>query len=321
MTIHKRRMFCASLIAFLAIAGAFCKTAAQTNPKWEIVYRHGDLPSADIWVVNSDGTQNKPLTTDGKSWWPSWSPDGLRIAYSYRVPPTSELRVMDADGTNVHTLRQFGGVDAIAWSPDGKQLVVAGTDHTLPTNLYLLAANGEGEPRLLTSEGDRPAWSPDGKTILFSSRKRDGQWGLYSINADGTGEKQLVKAPPQVVTSAFSPDGKWIAYDAYGLRGRTIFVMGADASNPHAVADGDCEHPSWLPDSELIAFSCDTTPGPCSYLLRVEGPVDLSPPLPYMQACQWRLFVASRNDTNPKLVPLFDTFVLQPAVSPRRLSQ
>jgi hypothetical protein len=39
-----------------------------------------------------------------------------------------------------------------------------------------------------------------------------------------------------------------------------------------------------------------------------------------MQACQWRIFVASRNDANPKLVPLFDSFVLQPEVSPHWLS-
>jgi Tol biopolymer transport system component len=323
VTIHKRTMFCVSLIVLLMIAGTFWKATAQTNPKWKIVYRYGDLPSFDIWVANSDGTENKPLTKDGNSYWPSWSPDGLRIAYSYRDWPISELRVMDADGTNARTLRKFGIVRAIAWSPDGKQLAVA----CLPlgkngaTSIDLLPADGEGEPHVLVSEGDRPAWSPDGKTILFSSRKGDGHWGLYSIGVDGTAEKQLVGSPPEVITSAFSPDGKWIAYDGEDRWSKSIFVMAADGSNRHSIVTGECNHPSWLPDSERIAFSCSLTPADCARSISPGNTLayGASPPK-YMQACQYRLFVASRNDTNPKLVPLFDSFVLQPEVSPRWLS-
>ena len=52
--------------------------------------------AGDIWVVNSDGTQERQLTTGAANDTdPAWSADGLRVAFSR----DRDIWVMNADGT------------------------------------------------------------------------------------------------------------------------------------------------------------------------------------------------------------------------------
>ena len=56
--------------------------AASWSPDGsKIVFRNA---LADLWLMNSDGSQLMPLTKDGKAdgWRSSWSPDGKKIAYT-----------------------------------------------------------------------------------------------------------------------------------------------------------------------------------------------------------------------------------------------
>ena len=60
--------------------------------------------------MNADGSNQVRLTNHAASdRWPSWSPDGSKIAfYSYR-DSTDEIYVMDADGSNQVRLTNLGG--------------------------------------------------------------------------------------------------------------------------------------------------------------------------------------------------------------------
>src|SRR5260370_12297909 len=41
-----------------------------------------DKRYSNLWIINSDGTDHRPLTTGNRSdSFPHWSPDGLRLAY------------------------------------------------------------------------------------------------------------------------------------------------------------------------------------------------------------------------------------------------
>jgi TolB protein len=94
----------------------------------------------EIFVMNADGTNLVRLTDSaGPDGWPTWSPDGARIAFaSVRddcsfssasdclrtgdIGPFHTLYVMNSDGSDQHRLsRRY--VQIPDWSPDGGYLV------------------------------------------------------------------------------------------------------------------------------------------------------------------------------------------------------
>jgi dipeptidyl aminopeptidase/acylaminoacyl peptidase len=83
-----------------------------------------DKRYANLWIINADGTDHRPLTTGNRSdVSPRWSPDGLRLAYLSDADGKQQLyiRWMDTGQTaRITNLEQ--SPDAIAWSPDGKML-------------------------------------------------------------------------------------------------------------------------------------------------------------------------------------------------------
>lgn len=83
-----------------------------------------DRRYANLWIINADGTDHRPLTTGNRSdASPRWSPDGTRLAYLSDTDGKQQIyiRWMDTGETaRITNLQQTP--DAIAWSPDGKML-------------------------------------------------------------------------------------------------------------------------------------------------------------------------------------------------------
>src|SRR5918998_2768310 len=108
---------------------------------------------SDIYTINVDGTAERRLTnTLGLDGFPSWSPDGTRIAFSTDRDGGGnwEIYVMDSDGTHqrrlTHTPEKKESVPA--WSPDGKNIAyVADTFGNNPM-IWLMEADGSGHRRL-----------------------------------------------------------------------------------------------------------------------------------------------------------------------------
>jgi Tol biopolymer transport system component len=92
----------------------------------------GDFP-AQIFVINADGSGLRQLTRAGDNRWPTWSPDGSRIAFArgqlelmsgpdgtqaaYVRPGSRELFTMASDGTDVQRVEGVWPEGAIAWNP------------------------------------------------------------------------------------------------------------------------------------------------------------------------------------------------------------
>ena len=107
-----------------------------------------------------------------------------------------------------------------------------------------------------------PKLSPDGKQILFTLpplRKAE----LMVINLDGTGLRKLLADPPRPVDmdGEWSPDGKWIVYEAFDpdLRPSSqLYVTDAQGLNSFQIAadmDANMYIPFWFPDSKRIGFT------------------------------------------------------------------
>jgi dipeptidyl aminopeptidase/acylaminoacyl peptidase len=146
--------------------------------------------------INSNGSQGRPhinvLTLSGSghttvrtstlAFWPSWSPDGTRLAYAtslLRPTKKTEVYTIALDGSH-RRLVATGGT-APAWSPDRRRIAYqarcgirlvtpAGKDVTPAVNSC--GAIGRSAP---------PMWSPDGTKLAFETKA-----GVYVMGANGS---------------------------------------------------------------------------------------------------------------------------------------
>ena len=86
-----------------------------------------DRRYSNLWIVNADGTDHRPLTTGNRNdASPRWSPDGARLAYLSDVDGKQQIYVRWMDSGQIARITNFEqSPDAIEWSPDGALLLCA----------------------------------------------------------------------------------------------------------------------------------------------------------------------------------------------------
>jgi acylaminoacyl-peptidase len=83
-----------------------------------------DRRYANLWIINTDGTEHRPLTTGNHNdVSPRWSPDGTRIAFLSDADGKQQIYVRWMDtGQTARITNLEEAPEAINWSPDGKML-------------------------------------------------------------------------------------------------------------------------------------------------------------------------------------------------------
>jgi Tol biopolymer transport system component len=190
----------------------------------------------DLFVMDADGDDAHPLTVerDGMhAGQPTWSPDGLRIAFirGSSVPTTQPSRpgslfVMDADGGNVRRLTRGDADVDPAWSPDGTEIAYGhcfnlGSSVLCGLDLFVIdMATGVSHQLTRTPAFEAGfAWSPDSSRIAFTRftppPEVDPSASIFLVNRDGKGETLLHEHASYVgglYSLAWSPDGRALAF-------------------------------------------------------------------------------------------------------------
>ena len=249
-------------------------TAAVAQPPAPVAGRIAfsstrDDGSQGISVMNADGSGVTRLTNN-PAWdeFPSWSPDGSRIAFSSDRAGDPNIYVMNADGSGVTRLtNELAFHFAPRWSPDGSRIAFWSTG-----DIYVMNADGSGVTRLTddwTLDTD-PSWSPDGSRIAFVS-----DTDIYVMNADGSGVTQLTDNNLTWDSyPSWSPDGRRIAFTSDRDDNLDIYVMNADGSGVTRLTDNPADdlYPSWSPDGSRIAFTSDRDDdGVHIYVMNADG--------------------------------------------------
>ncbi len=233
---------------------AYTAYISDTNDDDQVTYRD----RGSIWVANRDGSGAAALTDPSYNYndqWPTWSPDGTRIAFQTWRDGDAEIYVINADGSGLDNLTQHFAKDRHpSWSPDGTKIVFTSNRTNGYTDIYAMNTDGSIPTCLTCFDGkvfdDYYAdWLPDGRIIFNSGR--EGKMGAFVMNADGSNQ-HIIGSTAQNYTlpSAASPDGSRILF--YARRGgssKQIFTMNIDGSNETNLSrsTSDDEFCDWAP--------------------------------------------------------------------------
>ena len=171
--------------------------------------------TTDVRILSTDGTV---VRTFGRGYFPSFSPDGTRLAFSR---PCSDLAVCNTEvvvvGTDGSGLRSLGRGTYPSWMPGGKALLVT-----------------------------------DVATFCDSASFDPCDGAISVVNVDGSGRRSL-KVHGSFARMAST--GR-LAYTAGDTANREVYVSGADGSDPKVVSASPTDDlaPAWLPDGSALVY-------------------------------------------------------------------
>jgi Tol biopolymer transport system component len=188
---------------------AFCSRPA--SPEFKVnQYR--------IYLMDISGKNRKvmDLDDDGPQLYPTWSPNGDKIAYSHiSMPFSSSLKVRDlTKQTTISLLPFYFYPMESSWSPTGDQIAFTSLNPLTGSHqIWLVKADGSDRQKLTDGPADQhPCWFPDGRHLAFT--RKDGEAGgkeirgLYVIDMQTRKITKLIsmKGRIQFPTIALAPD-------------------------------------------------------------------------------------------------------------------
>ncbi|GCE03149.1 S9 family peptidase [Dictyobacter aurantiacus] len=224
---------------------------------------------SEIWIASLQDQQARRFTSGpANAHSPSWSPDGLWLAFvseragegyssDLSVQKTQgkgkpQIWVMPTDGGEARqvTYMQHGAASP-AWSPDSQQL----TFNALVGPADEETAEGKPLPKVRVI--DRLWYRLDGVGFINERRSH-----LFLVDRTGGEPRQLTDGDWDDSEAVWSPDGTRIAFtsnhneDRWQFPGDDVYVLDLQSSEPRRLTDGKlgCSSPSWSPDGQQLAF-------------------------------------------------------------------
>ncbi|WP_129630190.1 TolB family protein [Candidatus Oscillochloris fontis] len=206
-----------------------------------IAYVRRDNSFSDVVLADATGAPLGQLTTNGSrqppnslarvyestwAFYPTWSPQGDRLAFTGQAVPPSGEPPVDAN-LGLFELSLAGGYQPLLYA----------------------------EPYV---QCGRSLYLPDGQTLIFvhTTISADGQQQLYQLDLASGVATPFAAAPTPSYDPAISPDGRWLAFTAHDDDGSDLFVLPlAGGGTPLRLSDiGTARAPAFSPDGRQIAF-------------------------------------------------------------------
>jgi serine/threonine-protein kinase len=222
-----------------------------------------------VALIDRDGRAKALGLPLGDYGFPRVSPDGTRVAYGTDNGKQADIWVYDISGQTAARRLTFGGANRFpVWSADGKRVAFQ-SDREGDRGIFWQPVD-DGMAERLTKPEDKEvshfpdSFSPDGRLLSFTVRK-----GLTSrlwiLSLTDKKTSAFSGSSTSVGRSAFSPDGRWLAYQSneagtagvlvepYPPTGTIHQVARRAAATPH--------HPFWSREGTELFY----LPGPNAF--------------------------------------------------------
>jgi Tol biopolymer transport system component/DNA-binding winged helix-turn-helix (wHTH) protein len=225
------------------------------------------------------------ITLPGVSRYPSFSPDGDRVAFTWTGPnqdnPDVYVQQIGVGAPLRLTTDPANDYNPV-WSPDGRWIAFLRRSPKDPGNSEVRIVPPPGGPERQLSEIYVPqtyflippylAWCPDSSClILTDSPGKDEPSALFVLSLE-TGEKRQLTHPQAPALGdahpAMSPDGRWLVFrhqpngsrdgELYRLRLRAGIVADGEPERLTAAAM-DAGYPAWVAGSAQILFASEAS--------------------------------------------------------------
>jgi eukaryotic-like serine/threonine-protein kinase len=257
------------------------------HPAWspdssEVIYteepvenpRERSVKPSHLWAVNVNTLQRR-LIAEVDAAQPSWSPNGLRIAYcALAKNGQRNIWTMTVKGDQIRAITDGPMTDwNPIWASDGQALYFV-SDRSGSMQLWRVAvdeASGQtlGDPELVPTPAaysQHPTLASDGKRLAFVQLTPLYALHRYAFDAERgrlVGEpKPLLQNAKAMFNPDVSPEGQRLVYYASDGGQEDLFWLNSDGSNqPQQLTDDPANDraPRWSPDGNRLAFYSNRT--------------------------------------------------------------
>ena len=237
----------------------------------QIAYVSSKNGSADIWVMNADGSNPRAISDafPEAEAEPQWSPDGKWIAYVTHHCGTgcwADIFMTKPDGsiTPINLTYGRGGPEP-QWTPDSKSIVFVKYygDNGFSQIGVIQADISFGRPTIVFPTGspeneDDPQVSPDGKWLMFTAARSEKPGGprvngIWVMPLAGGNAKLVVAGADG---GRWSPDGKRVVFVSSNAEWRNIGIADIAAGTTKMLTNDtiDNGNAQWSHDGKAIAY-------------------------------------------------------------------
>ena len=215
------------------------------------IFATGEQAQAELTRYDAASGQFVPFLGGLPAEHVSFSRDGQWVAYV--TYPDGEVWRSKVDGSQ--KLKLASGMRALVvdWSPDGKQISFVARQPTVA--LHVISVDG-GTPESLPM-GDSPtlahSWSPDGTVMVL------GEWigtkaPVLRLLDLKTRQISIVPGSESLIYPIWSPDGRYIAADAYGGPRNGAWIYNVSTHEWKRLPLVEYGYWAWSHDSKYIYY-------------------------------------------------------------------